>query len=169
MSHGDDTHPDGSSDRLSSAEEQTLRAIATYQFGPEVGVAFVEATPRTNVIRSRSGRFEQLYVDGDRLSTVTTNGLLTLGIAAAEIIQQSAPFPANRIVVSEEAEPFVVTGENVFAKFIKQVDPLIRPYDEVLVVDGDDRALAVGRAEMGARDMIDFQTGMAVAVRAGIT
>jgi uncharacterized protein with predicted RNA binding PUA domain len=71
------------------------------------------------------------------------------------------------VVVGEESDPFVRDGKNAFAKFVREVDPAIRPGDEVVVVTEADTLLGVGRAELWAEAMRDFDTGMAVKVRAG--
>jgi uncharacterized protein with predicted RNA binding PUA domain len=70
-------------------------------------------------------------------------------------------------VVGAESDPFVRDGKNAFAKFVREVDPTVRPGDEVAVVLGDDTLLAVGRAELSADAMADFESGAAVYVRAG--
>ena len=82
-------------------------------------------------------------------------------------LREALEFPAYRVVVGDESEPFVRDGKNAFAKFVNSVDPAVRQGDEVLIVDGDDGLLAVGRAELSASAMEDFETGMAVKVREG--
>jgi len=56
----------------------------------------------------------------------------------------------------------------VFAKFVVDTDPNLRPGDEVLVVDQDDRLVAVGQAFLNPEEMIAFQRGVAVHVREGL-
>lgn len=59
-------------------------------------------------------------------------------------------------------------GENAFAKFVVKADPAIRPGDEVLVVHEEGaNLLGVGRAELSATGMSDFDRGVAVSVREG--
>ena len=72
------------------------------------------------------------------------------------------------MVVGEESEPFVREGRNAFAKFVTAADDGIRPGDEVLVVDGDDRLFAVGRAELSGAEAEAFGSGVAVKVRNGV-
>jgi uncharacterized protein with predicted RNA binding PUA domain len=50
---------------------------------------------------------------------------------------------------------------------VVEVDPDIRPKDEVVVVGKTDCLLAVGRAKMSADAMLDFHRGVAVKVRDG--
>ncbi|PSP40174.1 pseudouridine synthase [Halobacteriales archaeon QH_10_70_21] len=90
------------------------------------------------VRRTSSGRPQQVLVDGERVVSYGTDGRVTLGAAGA------------------------------FAKFVREVDPAVRPGDEVLVEHYDGGLLAVGRAELSADGMSDFDTGMAVSVRDGV-
>ncbi|WP_020222653.1 PUA domain-containing protein, partial [Halarchaeum acidiphilum] len=75
--------------------------------------------------------------------------------------------PACRVVVGDESEPFVRDGKNVFAKFVTDVDPEGRAGDEVVVVHEDGHVIAVGRLELDAEAVRDFDTGMAVKIREG--
>ena len=65
-------------------------------------------------------------------------------------------------------EEFVEKGGNVFAKHVVDVDPELRPEEEVLVVGRRDRLLAVGRSFFNAEEMKSFKIGVAVKVRHGI-
>ncbi|MCJ2519927.1 MAG: hypothetical protein LN412_03125, partial [Candidatus Thermoplasmatota archaeon] len=58
-------------------------------------------------------------------------------------------------------------GRSVFAKFVTDADPDLRPGEEVLVVDQEDGLLAVGRALMNREEMLAFDVGPAVKVREG--
>ena len=73
--------------------------------------------------------------------------------------------PARRVVVTDDVAQFALDGASVFAKFVKDCDPKIRPGEQVLVVDSADRLLASGDALMSAREMLSFRRGPAVAVR----
>lgn len=76
--------------------------------------------------------------------------------------------PTYRVQVGEESVSFVGDGANAFAKFVRSVGPTIRPGDEVLVVTGEaDTLIGVGRAELSATGMLDFDRGVAVSVREG--
>jgi uncharacterized protein with predicted RNA binding PUA domain len=99
--------------------------------------------------------------------TYAVDGRFTLGVEGGRRLLAALDPPAYRVVVGEESEPFVRDGKNAFAKFVRDADPQIRPGDEVAVVDESDALLAVGRAELSADAMADFETGMAVKVRSG--
>lgn len=173
------------------ADRQQLMTIADYQFGAGAGQAlFAEAV--VDVTRTKSGRPNQIIGDDGRLVTLGTDGRFRLGIAGGRRLFSALSFPAYRVVVGAESEPFVKAGKNAFAKFVVEVDPEIRAGDEVLVVrliwpdpdnlsemceqplqirsdpdEQSERLLAVGRAELDATSMEDFETGMAVSVRDG--
>jgi len=144
-----------------------IRAIADYQFGPGAGEALFP--DEVEVVRSRkTGRIRHIYLNGSLLATVRAeDGLLSLTIHGAERLS-SFLGERHKVVVSEEAAPFVAEGRSAFAKHVLKADPGIRPGDEVLVVAPDGRLLAVGRAVLSGREMLAFKRGVAVKVRAGV-
>ncbi|MFB6299944.1 MAG: PUA domain-containing protein [Halobacteriales archaeon] len=146
-----------------------LRTVGDYQFGADAGRALFPDDSLT-IERSSSGRPRQIKAPAGRLVTYTTEGRFSLGITGGERLHRSLAPPAYRVVVGDESEPYVREGRNVFAKFVVDVDPAIRTGDEVMVVHSafDGELIGVGRAELSATAMADFETGMAVMVRSGI-
>ncbi len=142
-----------------------LRITADYQFGAGAGTALFPPEEDLEVRHSSSGRPQQVHADGRRLVTYATDGRFTLGLAGGSRIADALESPAGRVIVGDESEPFVRDGKNVFAKFVGDVDPDVRAGDEVLVTHENGDLLAVGRAELDADAMSDFDTGMAVKVR----
>ncbi|WP_132057457.1 PUA domain-containing protein [Halorussus amylolyticus] len=151
----------------SAAGLPALRTTADYQFGAGAGIALFPENESLEVKRSSSGRPQQVIADEGRVVTYATDGRFTLGLAGGRRLLEALESPAGRVVVGDESEPFVRDGKNVFAKFVAAVGSEIRPGDEVAVVHDDGRLLAVGRAELSADAMADFDTGMAVMVREG--
>ncbi|MFB6170025.1 MAG: PUA domain-containing protein [Haloarculaceae archaeon] len=149
------------------AERARLRTVADYQFGAGAGDALFHADADPEVTHTSSGRPNQVRAPDGRLVTLGVDGRYTLGLAGGERLHRALPAPALRVAVGDDSEPFVREGRNAFAKFVRSVDPEIRPGDEVLVVHEDGDLLAVGRAELPARGMREFDTGMAVKVREG--
>ncbi|MFC6872081.1 PUA domain-containing protein [Halobellus marinus] len=154
-----------------TAEETVaeLRTIADYQFGAGAGAALFppDRDGERTLHRSTGGRPRQVVAAEGRIVSFGTDGRFTLGLVGGQRLVDALDAPAYRVVVGEESEPFVRDGKNAFAKFVREVDPAVRPGDEVAVVRGDDTVLAVGRAELSADAMADFETGMAVHVREG--
>lgn len=154
---------------LDDEERGRLRTVADYQFGPGAGSALFPEEDAT-VSRSSSGRVSQVATpagqhDGSHVVSYGTDGRFTLGIAGGVRLHDAVGRPS--VTVGDESVPFVRDGKNAFAKFVTDVDEDVRPGDEVLVVhDGD--LLGVGRAELPAHAMRDFDTGVAVKMRDGM-
>lgn len=159
---------------MDADERTTLATVADYQFGAGAGAALF-APGEYTVERTSSGRPRQIWVgDGvtaetsaDRVVSYGSDGRFRLGVGGGRRLLDALSAPAGRVVVGDESKPFVRDGENVFAKFVREAAPEIRPYDEVCVVHERGDLLAVGRAELAAGEMLDFDTGMAVKVREG--
>lgn len=152
---------------IDADERAALRTVADYQFGAGAGAALFEG--ELSVARTSSGRPQQVLAgggraDGDRLVSYGTDGRFTLGLAGGRRLHAALGRPA--VAVGEESVPFVREGKNAFAKFVRRVDEDVRPGDEVLVFNGDD-LLGVGRAELPATAMRDFDVGVAVSIRDG--
>ncbi|MFB6280545.1 MAG: PUA domain-containing protein [Haloferacaceae archaeon] len=145
-----------------------LRVVADYQFRAGAGTSLFPPEEDLDISRSTGGRPRQVHADGGRLVSFGTDGRFTLGAAGGDRLRAALAPPACRVVVGAESEPHVRGGANAFAKFVRGVDPAVRPRDEVLVVNGADDLLAVGTATLGADAMDDFETGMAVDVREGV-
>ncbi len=158
-----------------------LRTVADYQFGAGAGQALFPPAENLDIRRSTSGRPQQVLASEGRIVSYTVDGRFTLGLEGGRRLSNAFQVPRCRVVVGTESAPFVSDGKNAFAKFVSRVDPDTRPGDEVLVClddpgdDGDEATtaepgalLAVGRAELAAGAMLDFETGMAVKVRDGV-
>lgn len=143
-----------------------LRLIADYQFGTGSGQALFPDS--VEIHRTSSGRPQQIFLSNNRLVSYGIDGRFTLGMEGGYRLQAHLSHPKYRVIVDDESEPFVRTGRNVFAKFVTSVDHVIRPGDEILVEHTSGRLIAVGRAELSAEAMDDFDTGMAVKVRDSI-
>ncbi|PSQ45827.1 pseudouridine synthase [Halobacteriales archaeon SW_7_68_16] len=145
----------------------SLRTVADYQFGAGAGRALFSPDDDLEVRRSASGRPRQVLADDGRLVSYGTHGRFTLGIAGGRRLLDAFDAPDCRVVVGDESVPYVGNGASAMAKFVRGVDPQVRPGDEVAVVHGE-RLLAVGRAELSATAMADCTTGVAVDVREAV-
>ncbi len=143
-----------------------VRIIADFQFGAGSGeVLFPEGVEFT---RTRSGRIAQIKDSGKRIATLrSADGLFTLGIEGAERLRRFLPYPRMRVVMSVAVREFIMAGGTAFCKHVVEVDPEIRAYDEVIVVDEHDRLLATGKAMLSPEEMKAFEHGVAVKVRYG--
>ncbi|AFZ72206.1 PUA domain-containing protein [Natronobacterium gregoryi] len=145
----------------------TLRTIADYQFGAGAGEALFPPADSLRLKRTSSGRPQQIHADAGRVASFGIDGRFTLGLEGGRRLATALESPAYRVVVDDESEPFVRDEKNVFAKFVLEAGAEIRPGDEVLVEHENGELLAVGRAELDAAAIADFETGMAVSVREG--
>ena len=93
------------------------------------------------------------------------DGFFTLKKDGAIILHKNLKKPNLRVVVDDDAIPFVKEGKSVFAKFVEDCDKNLRPMDECLIVDCKDNLLAVGRCIMNREEMLSFEYGMAVKTR----
>ncbi|MBU2560402.1 hypothetical protein KKA03_05855, partial [archaeon] len=92
------------------------------------------------------------------------DGFLTLTPEGAMKLLE-LPSPANRVIVIDDAVEFVRDGKSVFAGFVADADPEMRPYQEVVVVDKSDEFLGTGRALLSGGEMKAFKKGVAVKIR----
>lgn len=152
-------------DKPTPKELQKLRATADYQFGKGVGS---ELFPDEVLVLRTKGRIRQVRLGDDLLCAIrASDGFIVLNRKGAEIVHAALKYPRLRVVVTDDAAPFVAGGKTVFAKHVVKADPEIRPGEEVLVVDKDDRLLASGKALLTGEEMVAFKVGKAVNVRRG--
>ena len=143
---------------------ERLRTIADYQFGKGAGEAlFPEGV---KFILSRTGRVRQIVSGNRRIATVRANdGFLILSAYGGERLKPVLPFPQKRVIMNDDAAPFVAKGKTAFCKFVLDCDPEIRAMEEILLVDKDDNFLATGQALLAAAEIKAFKRGTAVHVR----
>jgi len=144
-----------------------IRSVADYQFGKGVGDRLFPENVEI-VYSKATGRIRYLNLGGKRLATLRpTDGLLSLSITAARLIAEKAAFARCFVTAQKDVSTFIANGGDVFAAHVVKADEGIRAKDEVIVVDDDNRVLAVGRALLSSMEMKAFKTGVAVKVRHG--
>ena len=145
-----------------------LRAIADYQFGRGVGSELFPDGVRLVVSKS-TGDVRRVYVGDKLLATLRpSDGFLSLTVEGAKRLMEAVGRRRYWVKVSQEAAPFVAKGRSLFAKHVEDADPNVRPGEEVVVLDGEGRVIAVGRAVLTGREMKLFRRGVAVKVRSGV-
>lgn len=155
--------------RNKSSVLQKIRSIADYQFGKSVGEKLFPGNVKI-VYSKRTGRIRHVYLGKKRLATLRpTNGLFSLAIVGAKRIMECMDSSRLWVRVKEEAVPFITQGRSVFAKHVVDADDEIRPQEEVIVINGKNNVLAVGRALLTGAEMKAFRRGVAVRVRRGVT
>lgn len=146
-----------------------ISAVADMQFG--LGASEALLNGKITVIKSkRTGKIRNIICDGAHiLSMRAEDGLFTLKLEGGRRLHTSLKYPLVRVVVTDDAEPFIRQGKSVFAKFVADCDPDLRPFDECLIVNEHDTLLAVGRTMLTRDEMFAFQQGMAVKTRESIS
>ena len=148
-------------------DECRVKYIADYQFGSGSGKALFDGD--INIVKSKkTGKIRHVYDKDELIATLrASDGVLVLGKEGAIRLHRYLPYPHNRVIVNEEAEPFAVEGKSIFAKFIIECDSNIRSSEEILIVNSKDELLAFGRSILCGPEMMDFKTGQAVKTRKG--
>ena len=147
---------------------ELIRAILNYQFGKNVGNKFLEKyKDRIKLeISKNTGRVRRIFIDDKLFGTIEpTTGFIILTYYGGNIIKEFLPFKRYRVIISDEAVPFVSEGKSVFCKFVLDVDENILPNDIVLVVDKRDNLIAVGVSLLSSTEMKLFNRGVAVKVK----
>jgi len=147
---------------------QRVRATADMQFGRGAADALLAGT--VELVRSKNtGRVRNVIVEGKHvLSMRAHDGLFTLRLDGGKLLHRAFSKPLLRVVVETETAEFNRAGKNVFAKFVVEADEELRPFDEVLIVDQEDRLVAVGQALLNPEEMVAFDQGLAARVREGL-
>jgi 7-cyano-7-deazaguanine tRNA-ribosyltransferase len=140
-------------------------SIADIQFGNNASKILFDND--INIVKSKkTEKIRNIYCNEKHiLSMRAGDGLFTLKIEGAKKLHKSLKYPNLRVVIEEDAIPFIKEGKSVFAKFIIDCDKNIRPYDECIIVDKDDSFLGNGRCLLNQIEMMNFNYGMAVKVR----
>lgn len=142
-----------------------ISAVADMQFGRGASAALF--TGEIRIVKSkRTGKIRNIFCDGHHvLSMRAEDGLFTLKREGGRRLHQRFNHPLLRVEVLPDAVPFIRGGKSVFARFVTDCDPDLRPYDECLIVDGDDALLAIGYTMLNRTEMLTFRHGMAVKTR----
>jgi len=153
--------------READADLQKIRKIADYQFGKAVGEKLFPNNVRI-VHSGRTGRIRYVYLEKKRLATLRpVDCLFSLSITGAEKIMKNVKPLRLWVKVTDEVTPFIAEGRSVFAKHVTDADEEIRPQEEVIVINGENEVLAVGKAILSGKGMKAFKRGVAVRTRRG--
>jgi 7-cyano-7-deazaguanine tRNA-ribosyltransferase len=138
------------------------------QFG--LGASEALFTGKIQLVKSkRTGKIRNIICDGSHVVSMRAeDGLFTLKIDGGRRLHRRLKYPLLRVIINDDATPFVTDGKSVFAKFVSDCDPDLRPFDECMIVDDQDKFLGVGRALLTRNEMLSFRHGMAVKTRESI-
>jgi predicted RNA-binding protein (TIGR00451 family) len=144
-------------------------AIFCYQFGPHVRSFLESIVDQLKFTYSkRTGRFKTILWQGQDFCNFKPDiGLFALGYGGAKYLIEKVRPPSLRVVVQEDVGAFISEGRNVFAKHVVDLDPVLLPEDEVIIVDTRDHLLGVGRLILPPIEVKKFNWGVAVRTRKG--
>lgn len=150
-------------------DRRRVMAVASMQFGPDSGSVLFSGD--LSMLKSKKTlKIRNVYVDEDHIVSLrAADGLFTLKLAGGKRLHDSNSSPRYRVIVEDDAIPFIKDGKSVFSKFVVASDPLLRPFDECVVVDRTDEFLGVGRCLLNADEMKDYSYGQAVKMREHIS
>lgn len=77
----------------------------------------------------------------------------------------SSGYEGNRVVMNDDAAPFIARGKSAFCKHVVRCDDNVVPYSEVLLVDEANELLAVGTSHQPGYAMLVLDTGIAARVK----
>lgn len=144
-------------------------AVASMQLGKNVADTLFNGDI-SMVTSKKTGKIRNVLCDKDHIVSMrASDGLFTLKLHGGKRLHESFPFPRFRIIIDDDAVPFVKEGKSVFSKFVVNGDLMLRPYDECIVVDKKDNFLGVGRCLLTVNEMIAFDFGQAVKMREHIS
>lgn len=146
-------------------DKNRVKAVASMQFGPDIAKFLFHGT--LSIVKSKkTKKIRNVMVNGQHvISMRASDGLFTLKLDGGKCIHKHTLPPRFRVVIDDDAVPFVKEGKSVFSKFVTTVDNSLRPYDECIVVSQDDEFLAVGQCILNPVEMKAFQFGQAVKIR----
>lgn len=142
-----------------------ISAVCDMQFGKGSGNILLKGDIKL-VKSKKTDKIRNICCNGEHiLSMRAEDGLFTLKSAGAKILHKNFKKPNLRVVIKKDAIPFVKEGKSVFAKFVKDCDANLRPYDECLIVDEKDNLVAIGRCILNKDEMLSFNFGVSVKTR----
>ena len=145
-----------------------LRSLANYQFRANIGDKFLPNNANVRVKISRNtGRIREVWLNDKRVASLRASSYTyILTIEGGKILHKLIPFPSLRVVVVNEiSDDILANPTNVFARHVIMIDENLRPGDEVLVVNEDDKLLCVGRLHLSPYEVLHFIRGVAVKVK----
>jgi len=144
-----------------------IKKVADMQFGKGTGDALFNG--KINIcVSPRTKKIRNIYCKTELIASMrASDGLLILGKEGGYRLHKKLTFPDMRVIIHDEAIPFVQQGRNVFSKFVINASDQVRPLDEVLIVSVKDDLIGTGTCLLNREELLSFTTGMGVKTRQG--
>ncbi|HXQ79652.1 MAG TPA: tRNA guanosine(15) transglycosylase TgtA [Thermoplasmata archaeon] len=143
-------------------DERQVARLLEWRYGSAVASALAEGL-RAERSR-RTGRLRSIVRDGQPEWVIGTDGVPRPTFRGAARLHTRLGPGRERVVVHDDAVPFVREGRSLFSTFVVQADPGLVPGVSALLVDGSDSLLAVGRLVLAPFEMGRLRRGVAVRV-----
>ncbi|MHA1984756.1 MAG: tRNA guanosine(15) transglycosylase TgtA [Candidatus Hodarchaeales archaeon] len=144
--------------------DELIKSTLNYQFGlfknntlPKFSFEYSKKTKRLKNFSSVDGSPWGVIRAHDNL-IIPQSGLI-------KWLHKALDFPKYRVVVENDAIPFILEGRSVFCKFVQDIDKELRIGDEVLIVDAFDELLGSGTLNYSPDEIKYFSKGIAVKTR----
>lgn len=145
-----------------------ISAVIDYQFGYNASSHLLDGNVK--IIKSKNtGMIRNIFLNDKHILSMRNDGFFTLKIEGAKILHKKVKFPKLRTIVNKESEEFNRKGKNVMARFIKDMDSNLRPYDETLIVNENDDLIGVGRTFFNREEALTLRKGMVVELRENLS
>ena len=150
---------------IKNIDLKRIEAIIKMQFG--IGASNALYNENLKIVKSKkTGKIRNIFSNEEHILSMRANdGMFTLKKEGAVLLHKFLCKPKLRVMIDDDAVSFVSEGKSVFAKFVLDCDPKLRPFDECLIVDKNDNLLAVGRTLLNHMEMKTFEYGVAVKTR----
>ncbi len=116
----------------------------------------------------RTGRIKNILHNNNLVATLRTDGGLALTVYGAKLFMQGRNFRENCVTIRNDVTEFIADGKSVFCKHVVSCGNNVNVGSEVAVLDQDDNVIAVGKAVLSAKMIMEFKRGVAVKVREGL-
>ncbi len=156
---------DAEADWLDAWTHRHVEGVFDWLYGSDGAEALLRRPYRVERSR-RTGRLREIRDDGERAFVIDPQGLPRPTFVGARLLHAALPSPQARIIVAPDAVEFVERGRSLFSKFVRGGDRSLVPGSSALLVDPDDRLLAVGRLLLAPPEMGRLSRGVAVRVTA---
>jgi archaeosine synthase len=159
-SNGDNLTDNKKNHDLLSNEEQLIRSIADFQFGPGSGKKLIGTTAR--FIYSRNERFREIHgfesygkISLGKFSR--DNGQIKLNLNGGERLASNS----NNILVLKAD----ITGSTIFRPAVGKLDENLVSGDEVIILDSSENYFGVGQMVVNAKTALKLRRGAVVKIR----
>jgi len=133
-------------------------AALEWTYGPTVAAAF---DGRAETERSRrTGRVRRIRDATGPLFVIGSDAVARPTFRGAAALRELLPGDTGRVVVRDDAAPFVRAGRTLFAGFVERADARLVPGASALLVDRSDTLLAVGRLVLAPHEMAGARRGV---------